>query len=95
MWFQIDHGDAPSEANNEPRPTPAENGVNFTASLTPKPATQVVHSQPAPGKKKQTTKQRKRKKKSHLFKISLDNNFWSALCLKNKAGKLCVFVLFV
>uniref|UniRef100_A0A8C3V2V1 1-phosphatidylinositol 4,5-bisphosphate phosphodiesterase n=1 Tax=Catharus ustulatus TaxID=91951 RepID=A0A8C3V2V1_CATUS len=45
---EIDHGDAPSEANNEPRPTPAENGINFTASLTPKPATQVVHSQPAP-----------------------------------------------
>uniref|UniRef100_A0A8C0EW51 1-phosphatidylinositol 4,5-bisphosphate phosphodiesterase n=1 Tax=Bubo bubo TaxID=30461 RepID=A0A8C0EW51_BUBBB len=45
---EIDHGDAPSEANNEPRPTPAENGVNCTASLTPKPATQVVHSQPAP-----------------------------------------------
>uniref|UniRef100_A0A8C9NGJ7 Phosphoinositide phospholipase C n=1 Tax=Serinus canaria TaxID=9135 RepID=A0A8C9NGJ7_SERCA len=45
---EVDHGDAPSEANNEPRPTPAENGVSFTASLTPKPATQVVHSQPAP-----------------------------------------------
>jgi len=51
MYFQNDHGDAQSEANNEPRPTPAENGVNYTASLTPKPATQVVHSQPAPGKK--------------------------------------------
>lgn len=54
MYFQIDHGDAPSEANNEPRPTPAENGVNCTASLTPKPATQVVHSQPTPGRKKQS-----------------------------------------
>lgn len=61
LWFQIDHGDAPSEANNEPRPAPAENGVNFTASLTPKPATQVVHSQPAPGKK--TKQQNKGKEK--------------------------------
>ncbi|XP_010186458.1 PREDICTED: 1-phosphatidylinositol 4,5-bisphosphate phosphodiesterase beta-1-like, partial [Mesitornis unicolor] len=52
----IDHGDAPSEANNEPRPTPAENGVNCTASLTPKPATQVVHSQPAPGSVKAPAK---------------------------------------
>lgn len=50
----MDHGDAPSEANNEPRPTPAENGVNCT-SLTPKPATQVVHSQPTPGKNKKQT----------------------------------------
>ncbi|XP_042645309.1 1-phosphatidylinositol 4,5-bisphosphate phosphodiesterase beta-1 isoform X1 [Tyto alba] len=53
---EIDHGDAPSEANNEPRPTPAENGVNCTASLTPKPATQVVHSQPAPGSVKAPAK---------------------------------------
>lgn len=60
MYFQIDHGDAPSEANNEPRPTPAENGVNYTASLTPKPATQVVHSQPAPGKKTHTHQKRKK-----------------------------------
>ncbi|KAM6365684.1 1-phosphatidylinositol 4,5-bisphosphate phosphodiesterase beta-1 [Alca torda] len=53
---EIDHGDAPSEANNEPRPTPAENGVNYTASLTPKPATQVVHSQPTPGSVKAPAK---------------------------------------
>ncbi|KFV46973.1 1-phosphatidylinositol 4,5-bisphosphate phosphodiesterase beta-1, partial [Tyto alba] len=26
---EIDHGDAPSEANNEPRPTPAENGSSL------------------------------------------------------------------
>ncbi|KAL8173384.1 UNVERIFIED_CONTAM: 1-phosphatidylinositol 4,5-bisphosphate phosphodiesterase beta-1, partial [Gekko kuhli] len=42
-------GDAPSEAQNEPKPAPAENGVNHTASLTPKPSTQVAPSQPAPG----------------------------------------------
>uniref|UniRef100_A0A8C6JGI6 1-phosphatidylinositol 4,5-bisphosphate phosphodiesterase n=1 Tax=Melopsittacus undulatus TaxID=13146 RepID=A0A8C6JGI6_MELUD len=53
---EVDHGDAPSEANCEPRPTPAENGVNSTASLTPKPATQVVHSQPAPGSVKAPAK---------------------------------------
>ncbi|KAI6071625.1 1-phosphatidylinositol 4,5-bisphosphate phosphodiesterase beta-1 isoform X8 [Aix galericulata] len=52
---EVDHGDAPSEANNEPRPTPAENGVNCT-SLTPKPATQVVHSQPTPGSVKAPAK---------------------------------------
>lgn len=57
----MDHGDAPSEANSEPRPTPAENGVNHTASLTSKPTTQVVHSQPTPGKKK--------KKKQNKLKI--------------------------
>ncbi|NWV00470.1 PLCB1 phosphodiesterase, partial [Upupa epops] len=53
---EIDHGDAPSEAHSEPRPTPAENGVNYTASLTPKPSTQVVHSQPAPGSVKAPAK---------------------------------------
>ncbi|XP_010222243.1 PREDICTED: 1-phosphatidylinositol 4,5-bisphosphate phosphodiesterase beta-1 [Tinamus guttatus] len=53
---EVDHGDAPSEANSEPRSTPAENGVNCTASLTPKPATQVVHSQPAPGSMKAPAK---------------------------------------
>uniref|UniRef100_U3IZQ7 1-phosphatidylinositol 4,5-bisphosphate phosphodiesterase n=1 Tax=Anas platyrhynchos platyrhynchos TaxID=8840 RepID=U3IZQ7_ANAPP len=53
---EVDHGDAPSEANNEPRPTPAENGLNCTASLTPKPATQVVHSQPTPGSVKAPAK---------------------------------------
>ncbi|KAM8810354.1 1-phosphatidylinositol 4,5-bisphosphate phosphodiesterase beta-1 isoform 1-T1 [Eudromia elegans] len=53
---EVDHGDAPSEANSEPRPTPAENGVNCTASLTPKPATQVVHSQPTPGSMKAPAK---------------------------------------
>uniref|UniRef100_A0A452THL7 1-phosphatidylinositol 4,5-bisphosphate phosphodiesterase n=1 Tax=Ursus maritimus TaxID=29073 RepID=A0A452THL7_URSMA len=37
---------APSEA----RTTPAENGVNHTTSLAPKPPSQALHSQPAPGK---------------------------------------------
>lgn len=58
----MDHGDAPSEANSEPRPTPAENGVNHTASLTSKPTTQVVHSQPTPGKKKKKNHKKKQSK---------------------------------
>uniref|UniRef100_A0A670YDJ8 1-phosphatidylinositol 4,5-bisphosphate phosphodiesterase n=1 Tax=Pseudonaja textilis TaxID=8673 RepID=A0A670YDJ8_PSETE len=41
--------DVPSEAHNEPKPTPAENGVNCTTSLIPKPSTQVVPSQPTLG----------------------------------------------
>ncbi|XP_025057992.1 1-phosphatidylinositol 4,5-bisphosphate phosphodiesterase beta-1 isoform X2 [Alligator sinensis] len=51
---EVDHGDVPSEANNETRPTPAENGVNHTTSLTP--ATQGVPSQPAPGSVKAPAK---------------------------------------
>uniref|UniRef100_A0A8C7DZN3 Phosphoinositide phospholipase C n=1 Tax=Naja naja TaxID=35670 RepID=A0A8C7DZN3_NAJNA len=43
---EAEQGDVPSEAHNEPKPTPAENGVNCTTSLTPKPSTQVVPSQP-------------------------------------------------
>ncbi|XP_069090246.1 1-phosphatidylinositol 4,5-bisphosphate phosphodiesterase beta-1 isoform X1 [Pleurodeles waltl] len=46
---EIDQGEAPSEAHSEPRPAPAENGVNHTSSLTPKAPAQPVHSQPAPG----------------------------------------------
>uniref|UniRef100_A0A8D0H8G1 Phosphoinositide phospholipase C n=1 Tax=Sphenodon punctatus TaxID=8508 RepID=A0A8D0H8G1_SPHPU len=53
---EVDQGDVPLEANNEPRPAPAENGVNHTTSLTPKPSTQVVHSQPAPGSVKAPAK---------------------------------------
>uniref|UniRef100_A0ACB8GE82 1-phosphatidylinositol 4,5-bisphosphate phosphodiesterase beta-1 n=1 Tax=Sphaerodactylus townsendi TaxID=933632 RepID=A0ACB8GE82_9SAUR len=47
--MEADQGDVPSEAQNEPKPAPAENGVNHTASLTPKPSTQVAPSQPTPG----------------------------------------------
>ncbi|XP_062825183.1 1-phosphatidylinositol 4,5-bisphosphate phosphodiesterase beta-1 isoform X1 [Anolis carolinensis] len=46
---EAEQGDTPSEAHNEPKPAPAENGVNHAASLTPKPSTQVVPSQPTPG----------------------------------------------
>uniref|UniRef100_A0A8C0GMS8 Phosphoinositide phospholipase C n=1 Tax=Chelonoidis abingdonii TaxID=106734 RepID=A0A8C0GMS8_CHEAB len=53
---EVDQGDAPSEANNEPRPTPAENGLSHSTSLTTKPATQVVHSQPTPGSVKAPAK---------------------------------------
>ncbi|XP_056423817.1 1-phosphatidylinositol 4,5-bisphosphate phosphodiesterase beta-1 isoform X2 [Hyla sarda] len=41
--------DAPSEPNSEPRPAPAENGLNHASTLTPKTASHSVHSQPPPG----------------------------------------------
>ncbi|XP_075781807.1 1-phosphatidylinositol 4,5-bisphosphate phosphodiesterase beta-1 isoform X5 [Pelodiscus sinensis] len=53
---EAEQGDPPSEANHEPRPTPAENGLSHSTSLTTKPATQVVHSQPAPGSVKAPAK---------------------------------------
>ncbi|XP_075719176.1 1-phosphatidylinositol 4,5-bisphosphate phosphodiesterase beta-1 [Rhinoderma darwinii] len=46
---EAESGDAPSEANSEPRPAPAENGLNHASTLTPKPSSQSVHSQPPPG----------------------------------------------
>lgn len=49
LCHQAEQGDAPSEAQNEPKPAPAENGVSHPTSLTPKPSTQVAPSQPAPG----------------------------------------------
>lgn len=53
--FQPDPGEAPSEAPSEAGTTPAENGVNHTASLVPKPPSQALHSQPAPGKTSEKT----------------------------------------
>uniref|UniRef100_A0A6I8NBW9 1-phosphatidylinositol 4,5-bisphosphate phosphodiesterase n=1 Tax=Ornithorhynchus anatinus TaxID=9258 RepID=A0A6I8NBW9_ORNAN len=53
---EAEPGETPSETNNEPRPTPAENGVNHSASLAPKPPSQVVHSQPTPGSVKAPAK---------------------------------------
>ncbi|XP_073528351.1 1-phosphatidylinositol 4,5-bisphosphate phosphodiesterase beta-1 [Phyllobates terribilis] len=46
---EAETGDAPSETNSEPRPAPAENGLNHSSTLTPKPSSQAVHCQPAPG----------------------------------------------
>ncbi|XP_069464387.1 1-phosphatidylinositol 4,5-bisphosphate phosphodiesterase beta-1 isoform X3 [Ambystoma mexicanum] len=46
---EIEQGETPSEANSEPRPAPAENGVNHASSVTPKAPAQPIHSQPAPG----------------------------------------------
>ncbi|XP_069811610.1 1-phosphatidylinositol 4,5-bisphosphate phosphodiesterase beta-1 isoform X1 [Dendropsophus ebraccatus] len=53
---EAEAGDAPSEPNSEPRPAPAENGLNHASTLTPKPASQSVHSQPAPGSVKAPAK---------------------------------------
>lgn len=53
---EADPGETPSEAPSEARPTPAENGVNHTTSLTPKPPSQALHSQPAPGSVKAPAK---------------------------------------
>ncbi|XP_069624916.1 1-phosphatidylinositol 4,5-bisphosphate phosphodiesterase beta-1 [Ranitomeya imitator] len=53
---EAEAGDAPSETNSEPRPAPAENGLNHASTLTPKPSSQAVHSQPAPGSVKAPAK---------------------------------------
>uniref|UniRef100_A0A8I5ZP96 Phosphoinositide phospholipase C n=1 Tax=Rattus norvegicus TaxID=10116 RepID=A0A8I5ZP96_RAT len=45
---EADPGETSSEAPSETRTTPAENGVNHTATLAPKPPSQAPHSQPAP-----------------------------------------------
>ncbi|XP_041420272.1 1-phosphatidylinositol 4,5-bisphosphate phosphodiesterase beta-1 isoform X2 [Xenopus laevis] len=46
---EVEAGEAPSEANSEPRPAPAENGLNHASTLTPKPTCPTVQSQPVPG----------------------------------------------
>ncbi|XP_006870459.1 PREDICTED: 1-phosphatidylinositol 4,5-bisphosphate phosphodiesterase beta-1-like isoform X1 [Chrysochloris asiatica] len=53
---EADPGETPSEAPSEARTTPAENGVNHTTSLAPKPPSQAIHSQPAPGSVKAPAK---------------------------------------
>ncbi|EAX10372.1 PLCB1 isoform 4 [Pan troglodytes] len=53
---EADPGETPSEAPSEARTTPAENGVNHTTTLTPKPPSQALHSQPAPGSVKAPAK---------------------------------------
>ncbi|XP_034861749.1 1-phosphatidylinositol 4,5-bisphosphate phosphodiesterase beta-1 isoform X2 [Mirounga leonina] len=53
---ETDPGETPSEVLNEARTTPAENGVNHTTSLAPKPPSQALHSQPAPGSVKAPAK---------------------------------------
>ncbi|XP_075060099.1 1-phosphatidylinositol 4,5-bisphosphate phosphodiesterase beta-1 [Mixophyes fleayi] len=53
---EIEAGDVPLEANSEPKSAPAENGLNHASTLTPKPSSQSVHSQPAPGSVKAPAK---------------------------------------
>uniref|UniRef100_A0A8I6A2P4 1-phosphatidylinositol 4,5-bisphosphate phosphodiesterase n=1 Tax=Rattus norvegicus TaxID=10116 RepID=A0A8I6A2P4_RAT len=53
---EADPGETSSEAPSETRTTPAENGVNHTATLAPKPPSQAPHSQPAPGSVKAPAK---------------------------------------
>ncbi|KAH0511234.1 1-phosphatidylinositol 4,5-bisphosphate phosphodiesterase beta-1 [Microtus ochrogaster] len=53
---EAEPGETSSEAPSEARTTPAENGVNHTASLAPKPPSQAPHSQPAPGSVKAPAK---------------------------------------
>ncbi|XP_011369483.1 1-phosphatidylinositol 4,5-bisphosphate phosphodiesterase beta-1 [Pteropus vampyrus] len=53
---EADPGETPSEAPSEARTTPAENGVNHTTSLVPKPPSQALHSQPTPGSVKAPAK---------------------------------------
>ncbi|XP_036682571.1 1-phosphatidylinositol 4,5-bisphosphate phosphodiesterase beta-1 isoform X1 [Balaenoptera ricei] len=53
---EADPGETQSEAPSEARTTPAENGMNHTTSLTPKPPSQALHNQPAPGSVKAPAK---------------------------------------
>ncbi|XP_059976265.1 1-phosphatidylinositol 4,5-bisphosphate phosphodiesterase beta-1 isoform X1 [Mesoplodon densirostris] len=53
---EADPGETQSEAPSEAKTTPAENGMNHTTSLTPKPPSQALHSQPAPGSVKAPAK---------------------------------------
>lgn len=53
---EADPGETSSEAPSETRTTPAENGVNHTTTLAPKPPSQAPHSQPAPGSVKAPAK---------------------------------------
>ncbi|XP_036735976.1 1-phosphatidylinositol 4,5-bisphosphate phosphodiesterase beta-1 isoform X5 [Manis pentadactyla] len=53
---EADPGETPSEAPSEAGTTPAENGVNHTTSLAPKPPSQALHSQPTPGSVKAPAK---------------------------------------
>ncbi|XP_055977075.1 1-phosphatidylinositol 4,5-bisphosphate phosphodiesterase beta-1 isoform X1 [Sorex fumeus] len=53
---EAEPGETPSEAPSEARTAPAENGVNHTTALTPKPPSQALHSQPAPGSVKAPAK---------------------------------------
>ncbi|XP_076971794.1 1-phosphatidylinositol 4,5-bisphosphate phosphodiesterase beta-1 isoform X3 [Tamandua tetradactyla] len=53
---EADPGETPSEAPSEAKTIPAENGVNHTTSLTPKPPSQALHSQPTPGSVKAPAK---------------------------------------
>uniref|UniRef100_A0A2K5VG30 1-phosphatidylinositol 4,5-bisphosphate phosphodiesterase n=1 Tax=Macaca fascicularis TaxID=9541 RepID=A0A2K5VG30_MACFA len=59
---EADPGETPSETPSEVRTTPAENGVNHTTSLTPKPPSQALHSQPAPEVEAQTIEELKQQK---------------------------------
>uniref|UniRef100_A0A2K6EV39 Phosphoinositide phospholipase C n=1 Tax=Propithecus coquereli TaxID=379532 RepID=A0A2K6EV39_PROCO len=59
---EVDPGETPSEAPSEARTTPAENGVNHTTSLAPKPPSQALHSQPAPEVEAQTIEELKQQK---------------------------------
>uniref|UniRef100_A0A8C9P901 1-phosphatidylinositol 4,5-bisphosphate phosphodiesterase n=1 Tax=Spermophilus dauricus TaxID=99837 RepID=A0A8C9P901_SPEDA len=53
---EADPGETPTETPSETKTTPSENGVNHTTSLAPKPPSQALHSQPAPGSVKAPAK---------------------------------------
>lgn len=69
-----DPGETPSEAPSEAGTTPAENGVNHTTSLAPKPPSQALHSQPAPGKT--------------LEKRAVKHDKEPLVCLCHKGGRM-------
>ncbi|KAJ8384072.1 hypothetical protein AAFF_G00212040 [Aldrovandia affinis] len=49
-------GDAPSESSGDPKPAPAENGVNHAPCITPKPPSQVSHPPQSTGSGKAVVK---------------------------------------
>ncbi|XP_035279636.1 1-phosphatidylinositol 4,5-bisphosphate phosphodiesterase beta-1-like isoform X1 [Anguilla anguilla] len=49
-------GDAPSEPNSDPKPAPAENGVNHAPCITPKTPSQITHAPQSTGSMKPVVK---------------------------------------
>ncbi|XP_066561937.1 1-phosphatidylinositol 4,5-bisphosphate phosphodiesterase beta-1 isoform X3 [Amia ocellicauda] len=53
---EVEPGDAPSEPSAEPKPAPAENGVNHATCIAPKQPSQIVHPPPQTGSVKPAVK---------------------------------------
>ncbi|RXM31414.1 1-phosphatidylinositol 4,5-bisphosphate phosphodiesterase beta-1 [Acipenser ruthenus] len=53
---EIEPGDMPSESISDPKPAPAENGVNHEPCIAPKPPSQIAHPPPPTGSVKSAVK---------------------------------------